>query len=110
MIARIIFALWILPAASLAWAHDGINNQWYESLRVPGSTSYCCSGHDCKPTEAELRGNRWWARRPDGQWIEVPDNLIIKNKGNPVGQPVLCLLPDYYGAPQVRCFVPGALI
>ena len=32
MIARVIFALWILPAASLVWAHDGINDQWYESL------------------------------------------------------------------------------
>ena len=85
MIARIIFALWILPAASLAWAHDDIHDQWYESLTVPGTTNGCCNGYDCKPTEAEIRDNQWWARGPDGKWIEVPENAVIEDKGNPVG-------------------------
>jgi hypothetical protein len=114
MIARVIFALWILPAASLVWAHDGINDQWYESLTLPGTTDRCCGGSDCKPTEAEIRNNHWWARDSDGKWIEVPDNAVIRDKGNPVGQPILCMIiaadeftNDLFR--QVRCFVPGGL-
>ena len=109
MIAKIIFAL-ILPAASLAWAHDGINDRWYESLTVPGTTGRCCGGYDCLPTHAEIRGSHWWATLPNGQWIEVPDDLVIRDRGNPVGQPVLCAVLDEAGALSVRCFVPGALI
>jgi hypothetical protein len=109
MIARIIFALSIFPATSLVWAHDGINDQWYESLTIPGTSNRCCSGYECQPTEAELRGGHWWAVRPDGGWIEVPDGLVIRDKGNPVGRPILCMLADESEVPQVRCFVPGGL-
>jgi hypothetical protein len=109
MITSIIFALCILQAASLVWAHDGINDEWYESLTIPGTAGRCCGGSDCKPTEAEVRGGHWWAALPDGEWIEVPDELVIQNKGNPVGQPVLCVVPDESGAISVRCFVPGVL-
>ena len=54
-IGKVIFALWILPAASLVWAHDGIHDQWYESLTVPGTTTGCC-GYDCKPTQTTIGG------------------------------------------------------
>jgi hypothetical protein len=115
MIARIIFALWILPATSLAWAHDDIHDQWYESLTVPGTTNGCCNGYDCKPTEAEIRDDQWWARDPDGKWIKVPEHAVIEDKGNPVGQPILCMTMTANEFTtgvfrRVRCFVPGALI
>ena len=116
MIARLMFALWIVPAISLVWAHDGSNDKWYESLKRPGTERTCCTGHDCKPTEAEIRDGRWWVRDPeDGTWIEVPDDAVIRDQGNPVGQPVVCLIhigDEYTGEivyREVRCFVPGGL-
>lgn len=99
----------LVTVAPLAWAHDGVHDRWYESLTIPGTTNRCCGGSDCTPTEAELRGSHWWAALKSGEWIEVPDYLVISSKGNPVGQPVLCVVPDEAGALSVRCFVPGGL-
>lgn len=107
MIKGMILALGM--AVSVVWAHDGIHDKWYESLKVPGTTGRCCSETDCATTEAELRGSHWWAILPNGQWIEVPDDVVIRDRGNPVGQPVLCAVPDEAGVPSVRCFVPGGL-
>ena len=114
MIARIIFALWILPAAPLVWAHDGINDKWYKSLKMQGTNSRCCTQLDCQPTEAEVRNDHWWARDPDGNWIESPDDAVVRDKGNPVGQPILCMIiaADEFTTDvfrQVLCFVPGGL-
>ena len=36
---------------------------------------------------------------PNSPWIEVPDELVIGDRGNPVGQPVLCVVPAEAGAP-----------
>lgn len=46
------------PAVLVTAGHDSTNDQWYESLKMPGSTNRCCGGSDCRPTEAELRGGR----------------------------------------------------
>jgi hypothetical protein len=49
-------------------AHDSNHpefNQWYKQLRNPSIHSEvvnCCSVRDCHGTEAEIRGNQWWAR------------------------------------------------
>ena len=94
-----------------ALAHDGVNDAWFESLQSPATGIRCCGGDDCLPTEAELREGRWWSRTPDGVWHEEPANIVIHDRGNPVGQPILCAVPNGVdGGFTVLCFVPGALI
>lgn len=95
-----------------ALAHDGMHDAWFEILKRPDTGGSCCNLYDCKATEAELHGGHWRARTPSGAWVEVPDDLIIHDKGNPVGQPILCGQANPYrgGKFNVYCFVPGALI
>ena len=98
----------LLTSAS-AFGHDWSKPQldpWYNSLRrphvrSPAQTS-CCSVLDCHTTEAERRGNDWWARLglPDvingkrqwilGPWVKVPDDIIVRDTPNAAGEPVLC--------------------
>ena len=98
--------LWLLCGAL---AHDGVHDSWFESLHSPETGISCCNKLDCHPTEAELRAGHWWARAPDNQWLEVPPLRVIHDRGNPVGQPILCAIPNETGW-IVLCFVPGALM
>lgn len=138
-----LFVMWVAFAACLAMlarscaagAHDWKNpnyDAWYGSLVRPhvgpsqfGSIS-CCSKTDCHETEAEIRGNEWWARlglphsRPDGgdgldwelaDWVKVPADKIINNSSNPTGNAVICHSIDrtMHGInpnAMIWCFVP----
>ena len=103
-------------------AHDGNHpefNQWYEQLRNPSIHSEvlgCCSVRDCHETEAEIRGNQWWARvgrrRIENayvgtviwtltEWRPVPDYAVLR-VANPTGNPVICHSEIY----EIWCFVP----
>lgn len=89
--------------------HD-VYKGWAQPGLYPGS---CCSARitdeagnttgDCDWTEARVVDGHWVARRPDGVWIDIPDERIIKEKNpDPTGSRAhLCY---YYG--QVLCFVP----
>jgi hypothetical protein len=81
--------------------------RWFHDLRSPRG-GFCCDETDCLRTEARLSGNRWQARARDGKWIDIPPSAVIKDRGNPIGEPILCAswaVDGWY----VRCFVPGAL-
>lgn len=107
---KLWLALVLAGAIAPALAHDGANDSWFESLEVPGSPgSRCCGGEDCLPTEDETRDNLWWARTPDGIWHRVPPERVITDRGNPVGPPILCSIPNPDGGYTILCFVPGAL-
>jgi hypothetical protein len=106
-------------------AHDAKRpefNGWYKSLKNPAIHSEvvkdlgCCSYRDCHETEAEIRGNQWWARvgrlHIDNEllalvswtlteWRPVPDYAILKT-ANPTGNPVICHSDMY----EIWCFVP----
>lgn len=74
---------------------------WYGSLQRPGVTTgftSCCSRTDCHTTQAELRGNDWWARigARDAQgdwdlrdWKQVPATAVLQHD-NPTGEAVIC--------------------
>jgi hypothetical protein len=103
-------------------AHDSNHpefNQWYKQLRKPNIHSKvmgCCSVRDCHETEAEIRGNQWWARvgrlRIENalvgtviwtltEWRPVPDYAVLR-VANPTGSPVICHSEIY----EIWCFVP----
>ena len=81
---------------------------WFNSLQSPETGMLCCSEADCKRTEATIVGDRYRAALPNGQWVDVPPQIVITNRGNPTGEPILCAMPYQDGTYQLRCFVPGA--
>jgi hypothetical protein len=134
--------LTLIPIVTLAFlaeahAHDWRRpdlDKWYSGLRNPRSSSSvvrnvgCCSKDDCHETEAEMRGNDWWARlglpvtRPDGNhdwdlqnWVKVPTETVLLNQSNPTGNAVICHAVNRAtgggridpGA-TVFCFIPPA--
>lgn len=95
-----------LLAAVIAHAHDGKHDAWMHSLERNDGGGRCCNLHDCKVARARIGADGWEAMNQLGAWVKVPDDKIIRNRGNPTGEPVLCWLPT----PGVLCFVepPGA--
>jgi hypothetical protein len=88
---------------------------WYQSLKSPLGL-HCCNTTDCHRTEAEVRQDgKWWARlaRPVyknpaalnwelTRWVQIPDNIILKNIHNPTGEAVICHSLD---GSELHCFV-----
>lgn len=91
----------LVVIAGAALAHDGKHDAWMNSLDRPGGEGKCCNLHDCKVTRARPGKDGWEAMNQLGQWVRVPNDKIIRNRGNPTGEPVLCWLPS----PGVLCFV-----
>lgn len=136
MLSRLILAaslaVWLPPSCAPAFAqtaHDAghaEHHDVYKTWRIPGTNASCCNEKktvdgnttgDCYQTAAELRpsadpaikGAVWWARLDTGQWVEIPDNRIIREP-NPdptgesgslcysdVGDAVLCFRPPVTG-------------
>lgn len=84
-----------------AYAHDGMHNDWMNSLIRPDIGGSCCNLTDCRVTEARMTGEGWVAQTQLGNWVKVPNEKIIRGKDNPTGRPVLCWLPSS----GVLCFV-----
>lgn len=82
------------------------NHGWFKSLMVPNTGGSCCDQSDCKATEMRIAGDHYEAAAPDGTFIPIPPEAVIYNKGNPLGEPVLCALRRRDGW-QVLCFIPG---
>jgi hypothetical protein len=108
----------LLFAGNPAIAHDygehesvsPATRQWFRDLRSPETSIQCCDVSDCLRTEAHVSQNRWKARAPDGSWLIVPPTRVITDRGNPVGEPILCAVNKGEGSWLVLCFVPGALL
>ena len=96
--------------------HDSDYRYW----KQPGTSISCCSDQDCAPVRAELRHGRWFALRqeawmgaademgrairqrlPGSEWIEVPDEKILRVPNPTVESGHLC-----YSKGKVVCFVP----
>lgn len=123
----ILALLWATVANGHDWRRPDLDG-WYGSLRNPHSSSHvirdvgCCSKDDCHETEAEMRGNDWWARLGTrkvsgdwdlGEWVQVPEEAILFNQSNPTGTAVMChsMSIDLAGhvtkdRNTVFCFIP----
>ena len=84
--------------------------QWFRDLRSPDGSIRCCDESDCARTEAHIMESRWQARAPDGSWLSIPPTRVIHDRGNPVGEPILCAARGPDGEWRVLCFVPGGLM
>lgn len=124
-----IVSVLILSVPALAHDHNEPNlDSWYQSLQRPDRPQYgyqgivsCCNKEDCHPTEAEHRGDDWWAQLIEmhggegtpNAWVKVPPEKILKNTTNPTGRAVLCHTQAWVGSTfspgsvVLYCFVPG---
>jgi hypothetical protein len=133
MLIRVLLwlLLWCTPALGHDWKRPDLD-AWYGSLKNPRASSGvvrdigCCSKEDCHETEAEMRGNDWWARLGSqhrvkagidwelADWVKVPAEAVLLHQTNPTGSAVIChsvTLTDGGrridpAASTVFCFVP----
>lgn len=105
MLKRLVFCLlFLVPVLIIVTtryvvAHDGIYDSWMNKLKQRNGIS-CCDLTDCFITRARSGAEGWEALTKDNVWVKVPDDTIIRDKGNPTGQPVLC-----FNHGRVLCFV-----
>ncbi len=130
-------AIILLPTGSALPRDYGYINppeirDWFRSLRRPDLPASrrdrsCCDVSDCHRTEFTLKDGHYRARlgRIVGnvtppvweltEWVDVPDDRVIKDQGNPLGEAVIChgeitSDPEINRlAPHIYCFVPGNL-
>jgi hypothetical protein len=116
--------IYALALGVSAHAHDWRKpdlDGWYDSLHRYGFGA-CCSKDDSHETEAEIRGNDWWARvgrstrQAEGKldwelldWVKIPAEVILPAQSNPTGSAVICHSGTFGGvvpeAVTVWCFV-----
>jgi len=119
-----LIALTVLFSANLIRAHDiehPEQDQWYQTLTQPDvPTSLCCGEADAYwADEIHVRDGKTYVTitddRPDaplhgrphidpGTEIEIPDNKLKWDRGNPTGHSVVFLSRQHY----VYCFVQGS--
>lgn len=108
-IALLIAALTTKPVRGHDHANPGLDD-WYMGLR--SGLGPCCGGPKVDATT--LEDADWhslgdhFSVRVDGQWLDVPDDAVLKEP-NRAGR-TLVWLGYRDGKPFVRCFMPGAMI
>ena len=103
----------VIVACSCANAHDQKIpdlDSWFQGLQS-ASSGLCCHGRDYK----ELDDSDWDTKdnhyrvRLNNNWIDVPDNAVVKEK-NLVGRALVWVYVQRYGEVpilMIRCFLPG---
>jgi hypothetical protein len=101
----------VLIVAALAYAHDMAawqdkkRGDWFESLKQPSNGNSCCSLSDCQPTDAEQRGDQWWAV-VRGKWKLIPPEKVLNHPLSIDGDAYVCA--SQLGDPKfatVYCFI-----
>ncbi len=119
--SALALSLALLPSgSSLARDLDGHYAQmnpemhkWFNGL-ANGKGGLCCSfadGRSLDDPDVDMNGDHYRVRI-DGQWIDVPDDAIVKGP-NKLGRPVVWPFETYDAEsrtykPAIRCFLPGA--
>jgi hypothetical protein len=107
-LATAVVLLWI-AYLSKAHAHDHNHPElagWFRSLHSKGG-AWCCDGNDADMADWDTSGGRYRVKI-DGQWIDVPDDAIVLGPNKAGGARVWTYYTE--GRPNVRCFLPDALI
>jgi hypothetical protein len=102
-----------LLAAGLVWARDDGRyansplKSWFDSLR--SGRGLCCSNADgvavADPDWDSKDGH--FRVRLDGQWIDVPDDAVVKEP-NRAGRTMVWPNKSPVGT-SIRCFLPGSM-
>jgi hypothetical protein len=66
----------------------------------------CCDISDGHRTAYDMRDGVYWVP-VDGQWLPVPENTVIRNAGNPIGDAVVWYV-RYDDTVIIKCFVPAS--
>lgn len=110
--ANFIFAIALISVASAARAmdHGQFENvpadvrAWFKNVMSPRGI-LCCDIADGHRTNYDMRQNAYWVPI-NGKWIKVPEEAVIQNAGNPVGDAIVWYA-QRSGDVTIRCFVPG---
>lgn len=102
-------AVWLILIMAVAFAHDHGRpelNRWFKDLHASNGVA-CCDGSDATSLDDvdwDTKDDHYRVRI-EGQWIDVPDEAVIKEP-NKAGQ---AMVWPYYsgGLIVVRCFIPG---
>lgn len=123
----LIGLIWSFHSAPAHDVHHPENNDWYMSLRVPGSTRSCCGLADAYwADKVEVRNGETWVmiqderddqllgrpHIPSGTWVKVPNEKLIDEKqmrerGNPTGHGVVFI--GHGNVDTVYCYVFATL-
>ena len=113
-LAMMVLGLVLLLAAQAFGQdhHHPFHSDFYRHWKNPVNGASCCNarievnGHevgDCEPTKAEIRKGAWWVWiRQTGQWQEVPDVRVLRERNPNTFDAHLCWTP----ATGIMCFVP----
>lgn len=77
---------------------------WFKSVKSPKGVP-CCDVSDGHRTDYDMREGAFWVPI-EGTWMRVPEEAIIKDAGNPVGEAIVWYV-HHRGAIIISCFVPG---
>jgi hypothetical protein len=86
---RLVLCVWLAVLTSAAFAFD--NGQydhvppdvraWFKSVIAPNGVP-CCDVSDGHRTDYDVRSGAYWVPI-EGQWMQVPERAIIRDRGNP---------------------------
>jgi hypothetical protein len=77
---------------------------WFKSVRSARGIP-CCDIADGHRTDYDMRANAYWVPI-EGKWMQVPDEAVLRNTGNPTGDAVVWY-SKYGDHVVIRCFAPG---
>ena len=77
---------------------------WFKSVKAKSGIP-CCDISDGHTTTWRSKGATYEVPI-DGEWVEVPEEAVIWEAGNPVGEAVIWYV-RYDGRLHIRCFVPA---
>ena len=99
-----------LTGAALAFDNGQYDNvppdirAWFKGVTAANGVP-CCDVSDGLRTEYDFRQGAYWVPI-EGQWMQVPERAIIRDRGNPVGQAVVWYV-HHRGSIIISCFVPA---
>jgi hypothetical protein len=93
----------IFPPAS-GGMPDNVRS-WFRGVRAPSGVP-CCDISDGHRTAYDIRSDGYWVPI-GGAWQHVPEEAVVHNAGNPVGEAVVWYVRQGEGTYYIRCFVPG---
>jgi hypothetical protein len=104
-LAGLPIAAHALDSGQYSGVPDNVRS-WFKSVRSPHGVP-CCDVSDGHRTSYDMRAdNHYWVPI-EGEWHQVPQEAIVYNAGNPVGEAVVWYVRQGPDSIYIRCFVPG---
>ena len=84
---------------------------WFKGVLSPRGVPCCDIADGHRTTWKGDEAGRYWVPI-NGEWVQVPEEAVVYNAGNPVGDAVVWYTSfpndiNYLNSIFIRCFVPG---